>query len=104
MTFYGLQHDRPLRQGGVRRHSELQPAAQVAPSDDRMPPPPPPLLRVQLRVAGIVLEPVNAFFEQIFETGVDEMSWDDLSKNEMDWPSVREVRCSRQRSIAKLIA
>lgn len=45
----------------------------------------------KLRVAGIVSEPVNAYFEQIFETGVDEMSWDDLSKNEMDWPSVREV-------------
>jgi hypothetical protein len=85
----------------VRQHSELQPAVQVAPSDARMPPRPPPLPRAQLRVAGIVLEPVNAFFEQIFETGVDEMSWDDLSKNEMDWPSVREVRCSRQGSIAQ---
>ena len=29
--------------------------------------------------------------EQIMETGVDEMSWDDLSKNEMEWPKLREV-------------
>lgn len=33
---------------------------------------------------------VNPFFESLFETGVDEMSWDDLSKNEMQWPSIRE--------------
>jgi len=45
----------------------------------------------KLRVAGVLTEPVNAYFENIFETGVDEMSWDDLSKNDMLWPSVREV-------------
>lgn len=45
----------------------------------------------KLRVAGILNEPVNAYFENIFETGVDEMSWDDLSKNDMLWPPVREV-------------
>ena len=26
----------------------------------------------------------DGYYEQIFETGVDEMSWDDLSKNEME--------------------
>ncbi|PRW57977.1 generic methyltransferase isoform B [Chlorella sorokiniana] len=45
----------------------------------------------KLRVAGIQPDPVNLHFEQVFEVGVDEMSWDDLSKNEMVWPSVREV-------------
>ncbi|KAL4441833.1 hypothetical protein ABPG77_003749 [Micractinium sp. CCAP 211/92] len=45
----------------------------------------------KLRVAGIQAEPLNPNFEQIFEVGVDEMSWDDLSKNDMVWPSVREV-------------
>lgn len=46
----------------------------------------------KLRVAGVIAEPVNPYFENIFETGVDEMSWDDLSKNDMMWPSLREVR------------
>ena len=44
-----------------------------------------------MRVAGIITDPINPYFENIFETGVDEMSWDDLSKNDMMWPSVREV-------------
>lgn len=28
----------------------------------------------------------------ICSPGVDEMSWDDLSKNEMQWPSLQEVK------------
>lgn len=43
----------------------------------------------KLRVAGLLDEGVNAEFEHIFETGVDEMAWDDLSKNDMLWPRVR---------------
>lgn len=43
----------------------------------------------KLRVAGLLSEPVNELFEHIFETGVDEMAWDDLSKNDMLWPMVR---------------
>jgi hypothetical protein len=42
----------------------------------------------KLRVAGLLTEPVNEYFEHIFETGVDEMAWDDLSKNDMLWPMV----------------
>lgn len=49
----------------------------------------------KLRVAGIIDQPVNEHFEKIFEVGVDEMSWDDMSKNQMRWPSVREVRAYR---------
>ena len=45
----------------------------------------------KLRVAGLVSAPINEYFEQLFETGVDEMSWDDLSKNQMRWPSLAEV-------------
>eukprot|EP00898_Chlorokybus_atmophyticus_P004761 jgi/Chlat1/5286/Chrsp35S05237 len=45
----------------------------------------------KLRVAGVLADGVNSYFETIFETGVDEMSWDDLSKNEMLWPAVHEV-------------
>lgn len=50
----------------------------------------------KLRVAGLIATGINPFFEVIFETGVDEMSWDDLSKNKMDWPSVAEVHQYRQ--------
>ncbi len=45
----------------------------------------------KLRVAGLLTAPVNELFERVFETGVDEMAWDDLSKNQMPWPAVREV-------------
>jgi 5-histidylcysteine sulfoxide synthase len=50
----------------------------------------------KLRVAGMLNEPINPYFEVIFETGVDEMSWDDLSKNQMKWPSVQEVHHYRK--------
>ncbi|KAI9987293.1 hypothetical protein PInf_023288 [Phytophthora infestans] len=42
-------------------------------------------------VSGLIQEPVNPHFEQIFEVGVDEMRWDDMSKNEMHWPHVADV-------------
>ena len=45
----------------------------------------------KLRVAGYITEGVDEYLEQIMETGVDEMSWDDLSKNEMEWPPLRDV-------------
>ncbi len=45
----------------------------------------------KLRVAGLLNEPVNPHFESLFEVGVDEMSWDDMSKNEMRWPAIREI-------------
>jgi hypothetical protein len=35
----------------------------------------------KLRVAGVLDKPVNAYFESIFEVGVDEMLWDDMHKN-----------------------
>jgi 5-histidylcysteine sulfoxide synthase len=50
----------------------------------------------KLRVAGVLKNPINEYFESLFETGVDEMSWDDLSKNRMKWPSVAEVHAYRQ--------
>jgi 5-histidylcysteine sulfoxide synthase/putative 4-mercaptohistidine N1-methyltranferase len=50
----------------------------------------------KLRVAGLLQAPINEYFEQIFETGVDEMSWDDMSKNEMTWPSFEAVHDYRK--------
>lgn len=49
----------------------------------------------KMRVAGVIDEPINPYFESIFETGVDEMGWDDLSQTESDWPSVEEVHAYR---------
>eukprot|EP00743_Colponemidia_sp_Colp-15_P006067 GILK01006521.1.p1 GENE.GILK01006521.1~~GILK01006521.1.p1 ORF type:complete len:875 (-),score=98.97 GILK01006521.1:247-2820(-) len=50
----------------------------------------------KFRVAGLLKEPVNEYYEQLFETGVDEMSWDDLSKNEMPWPPLNEINAYRR--------
>ncbi len=50
----------------------------------------------KLRVAGLIPAPLNPYFERIFETGVDEMRWDDMSKNEMLWPSFAEAHTYRQ--------
>jgi 5-histidylcysteine sulfoxide synthase len=50
----------------------------------------------KLRVAGLLDRGLNPYFEVVFETGVDEMSWDDLSKNAMDWPSVESIHAYRK--------
>jgi len=50
----------------------------------------------KLLLAGVLKERVNAYFEDIYEVGVDEMSWDDMSKNEMDWPSTDSVTSYRR--------
>mmetsp|Transcript_148704 Transcript_148704/g.386633 ORF Transcript_148704/g.386633 Transcript_148704/m.386633 type:complete len:917 (+) Transcript_148704:94-2844(+) len=50
----------------------------------------------KLRVAGVLDGPVNAYFESIFEVGVDEMLWDDMHKNDMVWPTVDEVHAYRK--------
>ena len=67
----------------------------------------PPVLYInKLRVAGLFEQPLNPYFERLFETGVDEMRWDDLSKNEMVWPRVDEVHAYRQqvyRTVRQLI-
>ncbi len=61
----------------------------------------------KLRVAGLLSKGLNAVYESLFETGVDEMAWDDLSKNEMVWPRVEEVlefRRETYRILTDLIA
>ncbi|MDO9182724.1 MAG: 5-histidylcysteine sulfoxide synthase [Bacteriovorax sp.] len=45
----------------------------------------------KLRLAGFYPKPINLYLEKVLETGVDEMSWDDMSKNEMEWPNVEAV-------------
>ena len=52
----------------------------------------------KLLVAGILTEPVNRHFEVLFETGVDEMSWDDLHEGDQSiWPPLQEVVEYRQK-------
>lgn len=50
----------------------------------------------KLRLAGFFTEPINIYLEKVLETGVDEMSWDDMSKNEMHWPNVSAVHAYRK--------
>lgn len=51
----------------------------------------------KLLVAGILTEPVNKHFEVLFETGVDEMSWDDLHEGDQSiWPPLQDVIDYRQ--------
>jgi 5-histidylcysteine sulfoxide synthase len=51
----------------------------------------------KLRLAGLVNDPVDLYLEKILETGVDEMSWDDISKNEMQWPKIADVHEYRKK-------
>jgi len=44
----------------------------------------------KLHVAGLIETTLHPYHERLFETGVDEMSWDDLSKNEMEWPALEQ--------------
>lgn len=63
---------------------------------------PPALYVNKLRVAGLIEAPIDPFYETLFETGVDEMSWDDMAKNEMSWPSLDKVSDYR-RSVYALV-
>ena len=46
----------------------------------------------KLRVAGVMSNEVNSQYEKLFETGVDEMRWDNLSDDKTEWPSMDETR------------
>ncbi|GCC38570.1 hypothetical protein chiPu_0017085 [Chiloscyllium punctatum] len=55
----------------------------------------PPVLYInKLLLTGLIKEQVNPSFEALFETGVDEMSWDDTENYRMggsfNWPSLLE--------------
>lgn len=61
----------------------------------------------KLRLGGLIPSAVNAEFESLFETGVDEMSWDDMSKNTMKWPDLGQLHNYRKqvyRLISNVIA
>ena len=46
----------------------------------------------KLLLAGLLTVRINPRFESMFAIGVDEMSWDDLSDANYDWPTVGEVK------------
>jgi 5-histidylcysteine sulfoxide synthase/putative 4-mercaptohistidine N1-methyltranferase len=46
----------------------------------------------KLLITKLISTRVNPTFESMFAVGVDEMSWDDLNKNQHAWPAVQEVR------------
>ncbi len=58
----------------------------------------------KLRLAGLRSCPVNTFFESLFETGVDEMSWDDMSKNVIEWPCVDEALKYRRQVYSTVVS
>lgn len=58
----------------------------------------------KLRLAGLRTSPVNSYFESLFETGVDEMSWDDMSKNVIEWPGVDEALHYRRQVYDAVVA
>mmetsp|Transcript_12956 Transcript_12956/g.22861 ORF Transcript_12956/g.22861 Transcript_12956/m.22861 type:complete len:891 (+) Transcript_12956:156-2828(+) len=49
----------------------------------------------KFRLAGLLEDGIDQFIEQLYETGVDEMSWDDLSRARDDWPPVAAVTAYR---------
>jgi 5-histidylcysteine sulfoxide synthase/putative 4-mercaptohistidine N1-methyltranferase len=51
----------------------------------------------KLRVAGLLKEAIDPHMEHICEVGVDEMSWDDMDKNDMLWPSIAESTVYRRK-------
>jgi len=53
----------------------------------------------KLKTAKIILDTIQPALEQIFETGVDEMTRDDMFKNTRRWPEIEEVK--EYRSIVK---
>ena len=51
----------------------------------------------KLLVSGLIKEPVNKEFELLFESGVDEMTWDQLHEGKRDiWPPMDQVRDYRR--------
>ena len=56
----------------------------------------------KLILGKFITKRINGKLEAICAVGVDEMSWDDLSNEHYDWPSVSEVRFYRDH-VARLI-
>lgn len=56
----------------------------------------------KLNIARLIDRRINPAYESMFAIGVDEMSWDDLSAKNYNWPTVGEVRGYR-RAVRELV-
>jgi 5-histidylcysteine sulfoxide synthase len=56
----------------------------------------------KLQLASALGSALNREFESYFAVGVDENSWDDLSKNEKEWPSLTALKDYRARAFATI--
>lgn len=74
MLFAGLKGDEPFYRPPVHglRHPQIFYYGHT-----------PCLYINKLRVAGVLADPVNPYFESIFEVGVDEMLWDDMVSDDI---------------------
>lgn len=54
-------------------------------------------------LAGLIDGPVDEAFEKLFDIGVDEMSWDDMSKNNIKWPSIDECVAYRRKVYSLIV-
>ncbi len=50
----------------------------------------------KLNIARLIDRRINPAYESMFAIGVDEMSWDDLSAKNYNWPRVEDVRAYRR--------
>ncbi len=50
----------------------------------------------KLQLAGILKQGVNAYFERMFEIGLDEMPWDIIPSEKTKWPEISEIQKYRQ--------
>lgn len=57
----------------------------------------------KLLLANLINERIDSHMESVFAVGVDEMSWDDLSEENYDWPSVSEVKSYRGKVRAQVL-
>jgi 5-histidylcysteine sulfoxide synthase/putative 4-mercaptohistidine N1-methyltranferase len=57
----------------------------------------------KLVLAKLLPERIDPRMESMFAVGVDEMSWDDLSDESYDWPSVSEVKGYRAKVRASVL-
>lgn len=54
----------------------------------------------KLRVAGLISAGLEPEYERLFEVGVDEMRWDDMSRPAQHWPAVSALRDYRAKVYA----
>lgn len=64
----------------------------------------PAVLYIQkLYKTGLIKNTIDTDFEKRYEVGVDEMSWDDMSKNKMKWDDIKDVNKYREESYKIII-